>query len=73
MKCCGKHGHAKTGAANQYVGMTEEDAMAAITKNKMTPRVRSKDGKAFMGTMDYRTDRVNLTIEDGKVTQATIG
>jgi hypothetical protein len=74
MKCCGGKGHhAKTNPAAEYVGMTEADAVAAVQKNGLTPRIRMRDGQAFMGTMDYCLDRVNLTVEGGKVTAATIG
>jgi hypothetical protein len=55
------------------VGLTEEDAKAKITALGMKCRVRNRDGERFMGTCDYRLDRVNLSISDGKVSNATIG
>lgn len=59
--------------AESLVGLTEEEAVAKITDSGMRVRVRSKDGESFMGTCDYRMDRVNLHIENGKVTKASIG
>ncbi len=73
MKCCGRNHHHKPKVASQYIGMTETDAVAAIGKAGLTSRIRSRDGQVFMGTMDMREDRVNLTIEGGKVTQASTG
>jgi hypothetical protein len=32
-----------------------------------------RDGEAFMLTMDFQTNRVNLTITTGSVTAVTIG
>lgn len=55
------------------VGLTEESAKAKITELGMKCRVRNRDGETFMGTCDYRLDRINLSITDGKVTNATIG
>lgn len=55
------------------VGLTEEAAKAKITELGMKVRVRNRDGETFMGTCDYRTDRVNLSIDNGKITNATIG
>lgn len=59
--------------AESLVGLTEEDAMVKIAESGLRTRLRSKDGQSFMGTCDYRMDRVNLHIENGKVTKASIG
>jgi len=32
-----------------------------------------RDGESLPATMDYRTDRVNLTVEAGVVTAVTVG
>lgn len=58
---------------NSVVGLTEEDAKAKIAAAGLKCRIRNKDGQAFIGTCDYRTDRVNLGIANGKVTSASIG
>lgn len=60
-------------AAAGSVGMSESEATAAIAAAGGSVRVVSRDGEDFPMTMDYRFDRVNLRIEDGIVTDATIG
>ncbi len=59
--------------ADAVVGMTEADAQAAVQEAGLQFRVLSVDGQPNMATTDYRVDRVNVDIEDGKVTKATIG
>lgn len=65
----------KTGVfdVSKLVGLTEEDAKTKITAAGLKCRVRNRDGQAFVGTCDYRMDRVNLSITDGKVTSASLG
>lgn len=58
---------------SSLLGLTESDAVTTIEAAEMKARVRSREGQAFIGTCDYRTDRVNLHIMGGKVTKATIG
>lgn len=36
-------------------------------------RVTSEDGNVFIGTMDYRLDRINVTIKEGIVVSAKLG
>jgi hypothetical protein len=55
------------------VGCAETDAEPRARAAGWTIRVVHRDGEDLMGTMDYRTDRLNLTVEDGRVTAATIG
>lgn len=57
----------------ELVGMTEGAALAKIQKAGFQARVRERDGEHFMGTCDYRTDRVNLRISKGKITAAYVG
>ncbi|WP_374704204.1 hypothetical protein [Ralstonia sp. SET104] len=47
------------------IGKSEQDA-AALLKGCLW-RVSERDGKALPGTMDYREERRNLGIQDGKV------
>jgi hypothetical protein len=61
------------GGISALVGMTEADAVSLIDGVGWTSRISARDGESFVLTMDYRTDRVNLEIEDGIVTVATIG
>lgn len=58
---------------SDLLGKTEQEAVDEIKKAKMKPRIVHKDGKDFMGTCDFRTDRVNLAINEGKVIRADIG
>lgn len=65
--------NSKTLDIKKLVGLTEADAVAKIVAAGMKCRVRNRDGKAFIGTCDFRMDRINLSIESGKVINATIG
>lgn len=55
------------------IGMEKQAAIDLIKSKGLKARVRSEDGEAFMGTCDYRMDRINLHIVDGKVVSATKG
>ena len=55
------------------VGQTETDAITWIRALGMRCRVMRRDKESFMGTCDYRTDRVNLEVDNGNVTKASIG
>ncbi|MFT7607165.1 MAG: putative lipoprotein YbaY [Candidatus Aldehydirespiratoraceae bacterium] len=57
----------------EVLGMSEDDARAHIEAAGMSARTMMRNGEAFVGTTDYRLDRVNLTIEDDVVTEATVG
>lgn len=54
-------------------GLSEAEAEAAAAAAGYDVRVVSVDGEQRMTTMDYRTDRINLEIEDGQVTRAFVG
>ena len=60
-------------AADTIVGMSEAEATKAAEAKGLTVRVGSRDGEDFALTMDYRTDRVTLTVVGDKVTAATPG
>lgn len=55
------------------VGMSKKQAKAAAAKAGYTIRVVSVDGDNRPVTTDYRPDRLNLKIVDGKVTEVTSG
>lgn len=59
--------------AMTLVGLTTKQAKAKIAEQGYEARVVSVDGDVRPVTMDYRPDRINLTIVDGVVTQATQG
>ena len=54
-------------------GMTLEDAGALIQASGYTWRVGSIDGEAQVVTMDYQTDRLTLSTQDGIVVDAFWG
>jgi hypothetical protein len=59
--------------ADSLVGMSEADATKTAEGNGWQVRIAARDGETFPLTMDYRADRVNLTIVDGAVTEVLIG
>lgn len=54
-------------------GMTVKQADKAAAEAGYITRVISVDGTPKAATMDYRPDRLNLTVVDGRVTQVTVG
>ncbi|MGJ8697465.1 MAG: hypothetical protein ACSHYF_14200 [Verrucomicrobiaceae bacterium] len=56
-----------------YIGLTKEAAMLRAKKEGKRARVVSEDGRQSMVTKDYRPDRLNFTIEAGKVTRVQGG
>ncbi len=59
--------------ADTVLGMSEAEATKAAEAKGLTVRVGSRDGEDFALTMDYRTDRVTLTVVAGIVTAAVVG
>lgn len=55
------------------IGKSEKEAVTTIAAAGMIPRVVYRNGQSFMGTAEYRPDRMNLRIEDDKVIKVTIG
>lgn len=60
-------------AAAQLVGLNEQVATTCAANEGWKFRVVARDGEDFMVTADYRTDRVNLTVENGIVTAINVG
>lgn len=58
---------------DSLAGVDAKEASDELHKNGWQVRVVSEDGQHYMVTMDYRTDRANLTLVDGKVTKIHIG
>jgi len=54
---------------DDLIGLTIDEAKAARPGNAI--RVVMKDGEHYMVTMDYRMDRINVHIEDGKIVYVT--
>ena len=59
--------------ADTVLGMSEAEATKTAEAKGLTVRVGSRDGEDFPLTMDYRTDRVTLTVKADKVTAVTVG
>jgi major membrane immunogen (membrane-anchored lipoprotein) len=55
------------------VGLTKAQAEEAAEAAGYTVRVTMEDGQMFPMTMDYRTDRINIEVENGVVTRAFVG
>lgn len=55
------------------IGQTKVEAKKIIESRQLKSRVTSEDGMQFMGTADFRIDRINLEILDGKVADARVG
>jgi heat shock protein HslJ len=55
------------------VGLPEDEAQAAIEGAGLTYRVIARDGKALAATDDYSVTRINVAVDEGTVTEATIG
>lgn len=55
------------------IGMSEKEAINTINNKGYQSRVWMTNGKGCIVTADYRSDRLNLTIEDGKIVAAEIG
>jgi hypothetical protein len=58
---------------DEYIGLSAPAAKQLAAEQERTTRIAGRDGECFALTMDYRSDRVNLYLEDGLVVAATIG
>ncbi len=54
--------------ANTLIGLTVVDAERQAAKNDCTVRPVKVDGESLAVTMDLRKDRINVEVEDDKVT-----
>jgi hypothetical protein len=62
--------------AAEVIGMTEAEAIATIegvSSEELTYRVVRRDDESYPITMDYRINRINLEIDSGLVSKASIG
>jgi hypothetical protein len=55
------------------IGMDESEAKGKIAEKDLCCRIRQRDGEDFIGTADFRTDRINFWVKDGKVIKAYVG
>ena len=59
--------------ANTLLTMTESDSVLCSEKLGWTWRIGQRDDEIFPLTMDYRPDRVTVTVKNGLVTAALVG
>ena len=59
--------------ADTLVGLAEDDAVKSAEGRGWTVRIAERDGEQFMLTLDFQTNRVNLSITKGRVTAVTVG
>lgn len=55
------------------VGLTEEEATQKIEAASYIKRIKRRDKEDFTFSPEINKNRVNLTIEGGKVTWASLG
>lgn len=53
-----------------YLGLTTKQAQTTARKEKLHLRIVRNEGIADFISQDYRTDRVNISIEKGRVVKA---
>jgi len=58
---------------NSLEDLEEKEAIALVKAAGLKCRVVERNGKPFIVTRDYKTDRVNLHIAFDKVYKASIG
>jgi hypothetical protein len=60
-------------SSKKLIGLTEAEAQKVAIELGWLVRIAMRDGEAFILTMDYQTNRVNLTITKGLVTNVVVG
>jgi hypothetical protein len=61
------------GRIGELIGMSEQEAATEAARQGWTWRVTVREGEALSVTMDYREDRLNASIENGIVTEVSVG
>ncbi len=59
--------------ASTLVGMNINDAQALTAGTGFSLRIVQQDGEYFMVTMDYRTNRIDLVINNDIITEVSVG
>lgn len=55
----------------ELIGLTLQEAHQVLRARDMTLRVTQQDGVHGFVTEDYRTDRVNVSVTQGRVSHVT--
>ena len=59
--------------ADSLIGMSEQDAVAKVEATGRVIRIGRRDKETFALTMDYSPTRINIEVDNGKVTSVNIG
>jgi len=59
--------------ASTLIGMKEGDAESCAAQLDWGYRVSSRDGEDYPSTLDYRLDRVSVTIKDKVISRVIVG
>lgn len=59
--------------ADRLIGLTERAGELCASVNGWGYRVIQRDGEDFAVTLDYRSNRVNAKVRDGKIFEITVG
>jgi len=59
--------------ALQLIGMKESGAEVCAAANRWLYRVGERDGEPFAVTMDYRPNRVTVSVRSGTISAVTVG
>lgn len=59
--------------SNLFIGLSSENAKNLAEKQGFISRVVCEDGQCFFVTADYREDRVNFHVENGKIIKVEKG
>lgn len=58
---------------NTLLGKPEAEVVKQLQDAGWKVRITARDGQSFMGTMDFRTDRVKLQVQNGVITKIYVG
>ena len=59
--------------ARELIGLTESNAQNCVEQAGLTRRVVYRNGESLAVTLDYRPDRINISVEEGFVVDVTLG
>ena len=54
-------------SVSEYVGKTLQEAIKYANDGGITTRITEENGKAYMVTADFKTNRLNFRVRDGIV------
>lgn len=60
-------------SVSSLVGLTKDTAISTAKEAGYKTRIVKEDDKTYLISMDFKDNRVNLTIKNGSVEKATIG